>query len=207
MVTIKTKPGSATEPQPENGRGIVIAHICNNVGAWGAGFVLAINELSMAPRNAYMSWAKEKNNKITLGLTQFVEARPNVIVSNMIAQNGIDKSAVPDGCLVDYQALHKCLLKTLRRAVQLNFDVHIPAGVGSGLAGGDKTKIHDLIQTAADQIVHELTCCNSQECCNGSGPELDITLWEFIDTTAKSFVPPKASAAVAVAPTVTENDL
>jgi len=178
---IETKQGSATSPRPSGSgtltRGVIIAHLCNNKSAWGAGFVLAVNELSLAAKLAYKELCKHYNGEAPLGITQFVEVQPDLFIANMIAQNGVDKSI--GDCLVDYAALEKCLTKVFSRAAALRCDVHIPSGIGSGLAGGDEQKIHDIIKTLA---------ADSRFRVDDPVQEPTVTLWEFDDTTAASYV-------------------
>ncbi len=184
---ILTKRGSATSARPcpstQNlpGRGVIIAHIANSSGRWGAGFVLAVNDLSLAARNAYRAFCKDHNDQVPLGTTQFVEVKPDVWVANMIAQNGTDKSKVPDGCLVDYAALNKCLEIVFERAVVLGCNVHIPSGMGSGLAGGDETMIHEIIKTRT--LCTSILLLEKQMMFDPI-----VTLWDFQDTAAESFV-------------------
>ncbi|MHA2279642.1 MAG: hypothetical protein ACXAC5_01945 [Promethearchaeota archaeon] len=63
----------------------------------------------------------------------------------------------------------------------LRCNVHIPAGMGSGLAGGDKTTISDKITAAATS-----SKVNQLETAVKFVPT--VTLWEFTDTRAKSYV-------------------
>lgn len=192
---IQTKSGSATsaKPIPEGDvtplQGVIIAHLCNNVGAWGSGFVLAVNDLSLAAKMAYKAFCKDHNNKVPLGTTQFVEVAPNVWIANMIAQDGIDKSAVADGCLVSYSALNTCLKVVCERAVLLGCNVHIPSGMGSGLAGGDEKMIHGIIETRATCTPIDLL-----ERMMKFMPR--VTLWEFDDKSAASFVPTASKQAM-----------
>lgn len=174
MLKIETKKGSATSPQPKGGVPIIIAHLCNDKGGFGAGFVLAVSKLSKAPEQAYRAWAKE--DKLVLGSTQFVEAKPDIIIANMIAQDGYADDHA-DGVAVNYDALRKCLYTTFCRAQQLGAELHLPAGMGSGLAGGDKDKILGIITEVANEV---------HTSADGS---VNITLWEFGDTTASSYVP------------------
>jgi hypothetical protein len=176
---VLTKSGSATSARPSQDQGVIIAHLNNSIGAWGKGFVLAINDLSPAPKLAYQHYAKTHNKQLPLGVTQFVEVEPYLFVANMIAQNGIDRSQ--SSCLVDYDALGACLETVFVRAVMLRCNVHIPAGMGSGLAGGDKTTISDKITAAATS-----SKVNQLETAVKFVPT--VTLWEFTDTRAKSYV-------------------
>lgn len=183
---IKTQSGSATSARPDK-HGVIVAHICNNVGAWGKGFVLAVDELSAAPRAAYMGLARDHGKTTTqssanipLGHWQFVETQPGLFVANMIAQKGIKRSG--NECLVDYDALRKCLRATFHRAARLGYSVHMPAGMGSGLAGGDKATIHQIVKEIADEV-------EQSPFAKQIGAIIDITLWEFADSNARSFVP------------------
>lgn len=184
---IEIKTGDITTVRPKE-MGIIIGHCCNSEGAWGAGFVLAVNQISLAPSAAYKAWAKEKNGNIPLGIVQFVEAIPGLFVANMIAQNGIKKTQ-SDGCLVDYVALERCLKVTFTRAVRLPCEVHLPAGIGSGLAGGDRDKIHGIIRSAAEVVEQHSQASKLIETATGEKPELRITLWEYTDTNSPSFIP------------------
>ena len=180
---VQTQVGSATSPKPGL-RGIIIAHLCNQKGAWGVGFVLAVDDLSLAARDAYRQWIKDGNG---LGTTQFVEVSPRVIIANMIAQDGVGRSQRGDGCLVSYDHLRTCLSLTLSRAARLDYDVHIPDGIGSGLAGGDKDKIIAMIQEIAGQASMPPKLA----------PDPSLTLWEFQDASAASYVKPKVTTATA----------
>jgi len=187
---VKTETGSATDARPAYGKvGVIIAHLCNHVGGWGKGFVLAVDELSPAPKTAYKAYVKKCGGKAPLGVTQMIECEPHLWVANMIAQNGLDKSAVANGVLVDYNALQECLKTVFHRATLLQCNVHIPAGIGSGLAGGDKTLITDMVKSVAtSQAIMGLE--------SGMGCVQDVTLWEFTDTSAASYV----GGAVTTAP-------
>lgn len=177
MPNIVTKTGSATSPREDGKEGLIIAHICNSVGGWGAGFVLAVSKLSKVPEAAYRALAAEHNGQIPIGTLQFVEAKPRIFVANMVTQEGTDPSK---GCLVNYSALKDCLRQTLARAVLLNYHVHMPAGMGSGLAGGDKVTILKLIEQTATQVEEMTTKVSSHS--------LNIVLWEFEDKSAASYV-------------------
>lgn len=47
----------ATIPQTEGN--IIISHICNDIGAWGKGFVMAISKRWKGPAKQYKQWYKE----------------------------------------------------------------------------------------------------------------------------------------------------
>ena len=76
------KVGDATSPEGDGP--IVIAHICNNVGAWGAGFVLALSKKWAEPEHTYHNYQPRD-----LGTTMFIPVEDNINVANMIAQDNI----------------------------------------------------------------------------------------------------------------------
>ena len=87
--------GDATHPQTE-GRNIIV-HGCNDVGGWGAGFVLAVDKISPLPRIRYRAWARNKTTycltrkediPFILGQVQFVPVQPKLAVCNLISQRG-----------------------------------------------------------------------------------------------------------------------
>ena len=54
MKPIKYLVGDATKPQIAGNK--IIAHICNDIGAWGRGFVLAVSKLSPVPEHRFREW-------------------------------------------------------------------------------------------------------------------------------------------------------
>jgi len=200
---IQTKKGSATSPRPQKGQGVIICHCCNSKGGWGKGFVLAVDGVSAAPRAAYQGLAKDHGKTkdssadIPLGTVQFVEPQTGLFVSNMIAQDGYGSDHA-DGCAVNYKALRRCLLVTFHRAIRLGYGVHIPEGIGSGLAGGNKDTIIKLISECVAEVETTQWAVHNQA-------HLHVTLWQFQDTSAVSYVPP-ADPAPAPAPTADTAD-
>ncbi len=98
--------GDATLPHGQ-GPGI-IAHVCNDLGQWGKGFVLPLGKRYPEAETAYREWAKRKRDPpFALGQVQFVEVTPKLWVVNMISQHGIAKrGGLPP---VRYDALRDCL--------------------------------------------------------------------------------------------------
>ena len=92
--------GDAVYPQARGN--IIITHICNDIGVWGRGFVVALSARWMAPEIEYLIWRKEGNN-FSLGNVQFVKVTSTTSVANMIAQHDIiPKNGVPP---IRYEAL------------------------------------------------------------------------------------------------------
>lgn len=69
--TITYVRGDATAPQ---GKGVkVIAHVCNDLGGWGKGFVVALSDRWREPEAAYRRWHRERaSNDFGLGAVQLV---------------------------------------------------------------------------------------------------------------------------------------
>ena len=134
--------GDATRPKIAGRK--IIAHICNDRGAWGRGFVLALSKISREPELAYRQWfATRKNNDFALGSVQFAPFAPEILVANMIGQHDIrTKRGVPP---IRYGAVEKALSKVCREALRLDASVHLPR-IGCGLAGGDWSRIQPLIE-------------------------------------------------------------
>ena len=134
--------GDATKP--EGGGSKIIAHVCNDIGAWGRGFVLAISKLSPAPERAFREWYRgREHNDFALGGVQFVSVSPDLKVANMIGQHGIRASrGVPP---IRYDALETALKTVGEKAQTENATVHLPR-IGCGLARREWHKIEPLIE-------------------------------------------------------------
>lgn len=80
--------GDATVPL---GKGVkVIAHVCNDIGGWGKGFVLAVSRRWPEPEAAYRAWHRDRaHNDFGLGAAQFVQVDRYVWVANLVGQRGI----------------------------------------------------------------------------------------------------------------------
>ena len=131
--------GDATAPSSKGTK--IIAHICNDIGGWGKGFVLAISQRWKEPESQYRRWYRDKNN-FQLGEICLVQVEPCIYIANMIAQKGLktESNTVP----IKYEALEKCLVTLSQKATELNASVHMPR-IGCGLAGGKWEKIEPLI--------------------------------------------------------------
>ena len=134
--------GDATSPQAKGPK--VIAHICNDRGGWGNGFVLAVSRRWPEPEAAYRSWHRDRaSNDFGLGATQLVQVRPDTWVANMIGQHGI-KTGRSSGPPIRYEAVDQCLRNLAAQAAELKATVHMPR-IGCGLAGGRWDRIEPLI--------------------------------------------------------------
>jgi O-acetyl-ADP-ribose deacetylase (regulator of RNase III) len=134
--------GDATAPVGEGPK--IIAHISNDIGAWGKGFVMALSKRWEAPEAAYRSWhAAGEAAGFGLGAVQFVPVDSTTWVANMVGQHGIRTTKA--GPPIRYHAVTECLCRLGDKAVELGASVHMPR-IGCGLAGGEWPKIEPLIQ-------------------------------------------------------------
>lgn len=154
--------GDATNPV---GSGLkIIPHVCNDIGAWGRGFVLALSAKWKQPEQEYRIWHRTgymidmfgHNEPFMLGSVQFVDVGAGIIVANMIAQTGIySRDSVPP---IRYGELAQCMRKVAVIAGNIGATIHAPK-FGAGLAGGDWSRIESII---------------NNEC-----PNLSVTVYEY----------------------------
>jgi len=132
--------GDATNPIGNDKK--LIVHICNDIGGWGKGFVLAISKKWRKPEQQYREWFKSQE-KFELGEVQFVDIDSELSIANMIGQHKIKrfKGQIP----IRYEAVEKCLSKVADYSKENNFSVHMPR-IGCGLAGGNWSTIEQIIQ-------------------------------------------------------------
>jgi O-acetyl-ADP-ribose deacetylase (regulator of RNase III) len=137
---IKYVIGDATRPKGEGNK--IICHVCNNVGAWGAGFVLALSSRWKAPEESYRDSAE--NRELVLGKVIIVPVEEDIVVANMVAQHSIypDQDGLPP---IRYGALRTALTAVNDLAVQINGTLHMPR-IGCGLAGGRWSDVEQIIK-------------------------------------------------------------
>ncbi len=134
--------GDATSPQ---GKGVkIIAHVCNDLGGWGKGFVLALSRRWPEPEAAYRRWHRERaGNDFGLGAAGFVQVEPYVWVANLVGQRGI-RTGRSSGAPVRYGAIDTALGALADKAAELGASVHMPR-IGCGLAGGSWDRVEPLV--------------------------------------------------------------
>lgn len=146
-MTLSFLTGDATQPVGAGNK--IIVHICNDIGKWGKGFVLALLKRWPVTRAQYMAWYKDDDaTPFQLGEVQFVQVESDIWVANLIGQHGIRRrgSRVP----IRYEAVAAGLAKVAVKAQELNASVHMPR-IGCGLAGGKWEEIEPLIDNALCQ--------------------------------------------------------
>ncbi|RTN21429.1 Appr-1-p processing protein [Enterobacter quasimori] len=146
--------GDAVEPLKKS---TVIAHIVNNKGKWGKGFVLSLSNKYPAAKKHYLSRFKE-NNIPELGMIDFVKVddQEQIFIANMYAQDGIKKNINDKKQYVCYQSLDVCLEKLSDFALAHRLSIQMPR-IGAGLGGGDWNVIEALI---LKKICYKMIDCN-----------------------------------------------
>jgi len=139
--------GDATEPVKTPA---LIAHVCNDVGRWGRGFVVAVSAKWPIVEKRYRE--AFRTSTMELGTTQFVETSgvnrdvlntsKAIIVANMVSQR--DTQWVGKVPPIRYDALETCLRAVYAKAETFGWTVHMPR-IGCVLAGGDWGYISQLI--------------------------------------------------------------
>jgi O-acetyl-ADP-ribose deacetylase (regulator of RNase III) len=139
VTEIRYLQGDATDPQAAGPK--LIVHVCNDLGKWGAGFVLAVSARWPEPEAVYRKWHADGAG-FALGAVQFVPVRPDITVANLIGQRGVRKGS--NGPPIRYEAIDAGLAKVGEKAVELGASVHMPR-IGCGLAGGTWDRVEPLI--------------------------------------------------------------
>jgi O-acetyl-ADP-ribose deacetylase (regulator of RNase III) len=143
-MTITYLHGDATRPDSSEGPAI-IAHICNDIGKWGRGFVMAVSNRWPEPEETYRK-AFASKAKPELGDVQFVPVQNNVTIANIIGQHGIRLPKTPKKePPIRYEAVRAGLRKVAEYAQSTRSSVHMPR-IGCGLAGGRWEMIEPLIK-------------------------------------------------------------
>lgn len=144
---------------------VIIPHVCNNQGAWGAGFVLPLAKAYPNTRDYYLKWFKTRRSDIApveitkeygmddctthtgtfaIGQVQLIMVRPDVAVANMVAQTLGGKRPL------SYKYLGRCMERVSSFCKGMEFIGKTPRIVcpmfGSGLAGGNWNFIEQLIE-------------------------------------------------------------
>jgi O-acetyl-ADP-ribose deacetylase (regulator of RNase III) len=140
--------GDATDPQGPGKK--IIVHVCNNIGAWGKGFVMALSAKWSKPEENFRWWASHGiAGNYYLGQIQYVQVEDDIWVANMVAQNGVRSEDNPKP--IDYNALTNCLANIALSADVEGASIHMPR-IGCGLAGGDWDIVESIINNLMPDI-------------------------------------------------------
>jgi hypothetical protein len=129
------------------GSTIIVPHVCNNVGVFGAGFAAGIKKYYPIVATNFELLGK----KTKLGYVQYVSTLKDdiynheLIFANMIAQQGLISKNNPRP--LNYEFLVRCMVdlrNQIQRLDKEKIEIHCPK-FGSHLAGGNWNFINDLI--------------------------------------------------------------
>jgi O-acetyl-ADP-ribose deacetylase (regulator of RNase III) len=140
--------GDATRPVQTEGN-ILVAHVVNDRGGWGKGFVLALSKRWPQAEKDYRAWAKSErrggasSTPFQLGEILISKVETNVSVAHLLAQCGYIGPDNPTP--LSYEALTQCLRKLAGISALQNASIHMPR-IGAGLGGGDWPRIKRIIQ-------------------------------------------------------------
>ncbi|MFY4720794.1 Appr-1-p processing protein [Streptomyces sp. LaBMicrA B280] len=133
--------GDATAPSGQGPKSI--AHVCNDLGGWGKGFVLARSRRRPEPERAYRAWHRDRaHNDFGLGAVQLVQVDPRTWVADMVGRRGIRTGG--KGVPVRYEAIDTALTCLAAHALDLGARVPMPR-MGRGLAGGEWSRVEPLV--------------------------------------------------------------
>ena len=122
----------------------IICHVCNDVGGWGKGFVVALSERWPQPEAAYRDWYRGRlHNDFRLGSVQLVRVEPEIWVANMVGQHGLKRAGGKPP--IRYEAIEAGLARVAEEAKSLKATVHMPR-IGCGLAGGRWDEVEPIIR-------------------------------------------------------------
>ncbi len=185
--------GDATNPIGDGNK--IIVHCCNNVGAWGRGFVKALSDKFPKSEHMYREWFrlysdfessklepskfeykynldKIKCNllfpRFKLGEVQFVEVSDDICVANLIGQEGIlNNQKKPP---IRYNAIEIGFLKVLEFALKIEkCSIHMPY-IGCGLAGGTLFELNNILNKVFLN-------------------KIDVYVYSFEDKNSESYIP------------------
>jgi len=188
-MTIEYRSGdlfAGVEKSLEDGKRVVIAHVCNDEGGWGSGFVVPLGRTYPLAEAAYRKWHQDGSTSGTKSLicgschstvvpfklgecqiVQVVDFLPGLVIANMIGQRSTIQRA-ESKTPVRYAAIAKCLEKVAAYAKLAQsgheshnkIEVHCPK-FGAGLAGGRWTVVEalldEIVGKVAPTIVYEMT--------------------------------------------------
>lgn len=134
--------GDATNPLGDGPK--IIVHVCNDIGGWGRGFVVALSKRWPEPEQRYRAWHRgEDKMPFALGEVQFVQVADDIWAANLIGQRDVRTiGGIPP---VRYDAIREGLRKVATQAAQLKAAVHMPR-IGCGLAGGKWEEVGKIVE-------------------------------------------------------------
>jgi O-acetyl-ADP-ribose deacetylase (regulator of RNase III) len=147
--TVHYVTGDATNPPGDGPK--VIAHVCNDLGRWGKGFVIPLGERHPKAKAQFFAWHRggavvgtaAEPRPFALGEVQFVQVADGLWVANMIGQHKVKpEGGVPP---VRYEEIGRALTEVAKFAAEHGATVHMPR-IGCGLAGGTWDQVGPLVE-------------------------------------------------------------
>ena len=142
--------GDATAPVGDGPK--VIGHVCNDIGKWGRGFVVALSRRWPQTRQRFLAWhagQEPQAGEFRLGAVQFVEVEPGLWVANMIGQHLVKPAeGVPP---VRYEAIREAMRGVAKFAIEHGASIHMPR-IGCGLAGGTWEQVGPIVEDATRDV-------------------------------------------------------
>lgn len=133
---------------------IIIPHVCNDAGGWGAGFVVPLGNRFPDAKNTYLSaFNPLHNTRLLLGETQLCEVNRDerrFWIYNMVAQHNFRAENNPRPLHYGYLSrcmtgLESCILQDEMYTDDGIAPIIVMPRFGSDLAGGDWTIIRELV--------------------------------------------------------------
>ena len=147
--------GDATRPVRHMAEKILVAHVVNDEGVWGRGFVMALSNRDRHPEMEYRTWHAKAamDHRSILGHVQVVPFAPlgrrntnfNIWVANMCAQRGWRRGD-GDPQALNEEALVQCLRDVARWVTEGKYDRVVMPRIGAGLGGARWEDVERLIR-------------------------------------------------------------
>lgn len=133
-------------------RGIIV-HQVNTLGRMGKGLAQTLRTAYPAIYDSYKACIQNTEPNRLLGTVDYVTVKPNLLIAQVFGQASIQSPRKPKTNHTDEQALEQGL-SDIRAIAELDgLTIHIPRHIGSGLAGGDKTRIHAIIERVFEDCI------------------------------------------------------
>src|SRR5260221_2862064 len=133
--------------QVKSGR-IAIAHVVNDLGVMGAGIALQIRQRWPRVYDEYHELVQIYGHSAPsiLGRVQDVRVSndPPTVILNCFAQRGIRRNGHHQP--FDLAKFQACMFNASEYAQLYGFFLHMPYGIGAGLAGGKWSEIEQVIR-------------------------------------------------------------
>jgi len=121
----------------------ILLHVCNDIGLWGAGFVVALSKRYPETQLKYLECYRKGYAVLGMCIPQVIN--DDLTIIHMIAQKGVRSKSNP--IPLQYDKLETCLHKINSKFPEAT--IHMPR-IGCGLGGGDWNKVEPLIVNRLD---------------------------------------------------------